>query len=336
MALAAALVIGGAAGAVVRSSPAAALGPGEVCVFLQPQGAEIPFVSGMTSPAGHIGWGYLVGGTSTWVFGSTENPNGDYQIDAPNFNGAWSISGSWQQMVDTFTFQTRFPGTFKQPDAAHPYSQYKCRTTPTSSVGAANSAATANATAGYTGIGNNCLDATYRILNAYGVPNLPWPSTHWYPNNWYNALDSTWWSGSLGETWMNVNSGMAMDLDHSNAANGTAVHQWPYNGTDAQWWVQAVTGSGAYELFSRATGKCVGVAGGSTAAGAAVVEWDCVGHPDQRWYWRTAGGTVNGWPVYNLVNENSGQCLGISGGGTTQGTVAVQWPCNGHPDQRWY
>jgi hypothetical protein len=31
------------------------------------------------------------------------------------------------------------------------------------------------------------------------------------------------------------------------------------------------------------SGKCMGVTGGSLQNGAAVVQWDCNGHEDQRW-----------------------------------------------------
>ncbi|MFF5173658.1 RICIN domain-containing protein [Micromonospora sp. NPDC000089] len=316
---------------VLTAQPALALGPGEACVFLQPQGGQV-----LGRNAGHIGWGYLVGGTSTWVFGSTENPNGNTTIDAGLFNGAWSANGSYQQMMAAFTFQAHFPGTTKQPVPGHPYTTYRCRSTANSSVGAANTAVADTKSSGYAGVGNNCLDATYRVLSAYGVPGLPWVQTNPYPNNWFNALGSEWSTGWLGETWDNVNSSMALDLDHGNSANGTAIHQWSINNTEPQWWNRAVTGDGAYELFSRPTGKCVGVSGGSTAAGAHVIEWDCNGNLDQRWYWRSTGAWQDGWPAYNLVNEKSGLCLGISGGSRAQGAIAVQWSCNGNPDQRWY
>ncbi len=41
---------------------------------------------------------------------------------------------------------------------------------------------------------NNCLDYTYLILRAYGVPNLPSPS-NWStttPRAWFNALGAGW------------------------------------------------------------------------------------------------------------------------------------------------
>jgi hypothetical protein len=33
---------------------------------------------------------------------------------------------------------------------------------------------------------------------------------------------------------------------------------------------------------------------------------------------------------------NNGACIGISAGSTTEGTPAVVWSCNSHPDQQWH
>jgi galactose oxidase len=80
----------------------------------------------------------------------------------------------------------------------------------------------------------------------------------------------------------------------------------------------------------------MGVSGGSLSPGATVVEWDCNGHSDQEWIYVPTGGYANGWPLYNIENLNSGQCLGVSGGSKALGAQVVQWSCNGHPDQEWY
>ncbi len=38
---------------------------------------------------------------------------------------------------------------------------------------------------GYGALGNNCLDHTFRVLEAYGVKDLPWLQTHPSPNDWF-------------------------------------------------------------------------------------------------------------------------------------------------------
>lgn len=128
---------------------------------------------------------------------------------------------------------------------------------------------------------------------------------------------------------------MYLDVTGPSTANGTLIHQWTYTGADNQWWFRYGWNYG--DVFTRyGSNKCMGVGGGSTSAGAAVVEWDCNGHLDQQWLYLATGGYANGWPVYNIVNLNSGQCLGVQGGSTALGAQVVQWPCNGHPDQEWY
>jgi len=327
-----------AAGLVgIGATAAQAYGTGTACVFIEPQGAKWAGLN-----FGHIGWGYLVAGSSTWVYGATENPNGTPQIDAPAFNGAWTESGTWSEMLDTFTLQTSYPSSVvnSSSQAAHPsapYTKYKCETVANTNVTNANAAANSTIHAGYTLGLNDCLTAVMNVLAAYNAQNLPNRLTDPTPNTWFDALSSAWNapSGPLGETWVNYNSGMYLDVTGPSTANGTLMHQWTYTGADNQWWFRYGWNYG--DVFTRyGTNKCMGVAGGSTSAGAAVVEWDCNNHLDQQWIYLATGGYANGWPVYNIVNLNSGQCLGVQGGSTALGAQVVQWPCNGHPDQEWY
>ena len=36
--------------------------------------------------------------------------------------------------------------------------------------------------------GRNCMDITYDVLRAFGVPHLPAPAHHWEPNHWFNHV----------------------------------------------------------------------------------------------------------------------------------------------------
>lgn len=38
---------------------------------------------------------------------------------------------------------------------------------------------------------------------------------------------------------------------------------------------------------------------------------------------------------FHIINKHSGQCLNVSGGGTTPGTVVVQWPASGGYNDLW-
>lgn len=114
-------------------------------------------------------------------------------------------------------------------------------------------------------------------------------------------------------------------------------------------------------------GKCVDVAGGSSANGTAVQLFDCNGTAAQRWSVTdegtvealgkcldvTGGGTANGTPVQlyecngtgaqqwragaggTLRNPQSGRCLDAAGGSSANGTRLVIFDCHGGASQRW-
>lgn len=145
--------------------------------------------------------------------------------------------------------------------------------------------------------------------------------------------------GPYQSTWIDLNSGLYMDVEGVSTNNGAKIHQWTYTGANNQWWVlqSSSYGYGSVNMVNLNSGKCLGVGGGSTAVRAPIVQWDCNGNPDQTWFWAWTGHeTGAGWPIFNVVDWNSGMCLGITGGSTTVGAYAVQWGCNTSPDQEWY
>src|SRR5439155_21126360 len=89
---------------------------------------------------------------------------------------------------------------------------------------------------------------------------------------------------------------------------------------------------GTFKLRNSVTDMCIGVAGGSQARGAAVIQWDCHTHDirDHHWRWQLPAGGVR------YQNAATGQCIGIPGGSTTKGEHAIQWTCTDKaPDQVW-
>jgi hypothetical protein len=76
----------------------------------------------------------------------------------------------------------------------------------------------------------------------------------------------------------------------------------------------------------QALGKCLDVAAASTANGAKVQIYDCNGTNAQNW---TAG--ANG----SLVNTGSGKCLDASNNSSADGTRLQIWTCGGGANQRW-
>jgi hypothetical protein len=71
-------------------------------------------------------------------------------------------------------------------------------------------------------------------------------------------------------------------------------------------------------------GKCVDVAGGSSANGTPIQLFDCNATAAQRWS-VTSDGTL----------ESLGKCLDVSGGLTANGTPVQLYECNGTGAQQW-
>ena len=74
-------------------------------------------------------------------------------------------------------------------------------------------------------------------------------------------------------------------------------------------------------------GLLLDVSGGSQNAGAGVIQWYANGGANQAWSFYSLGGTT-----YEIVNNNSGQCLTTDG---VAGDAVVQLPCSGALGQRW-
>ena len=94
----------------------------------------------------------------------------------------------------------------------------------------------------------------------------------------------------------------------------------------------APTGGDVYTLASGASGKCIDVAGASTAASALLVQVACnAAATDQHWK-----AVAQGSSQYNLVNANSTRCIDVPTGATS-GTQLQQYGCGAgtKPNQLW-
>ncbi|MFJ2956092.1 RICIN domain-containing protein [Streptomyces sp. NPDC087270] len=72
------------------------------------------------------------------------------------------------------------------------------------------------------------------------------------------------------------------------------------------------------------------VSGGSTADGAAVIQWGADGGANQKWTMSRVDGNV-----YTLTSAASGKCLEVPGSSADQGTQLDQRTCDGGSNQRW-
>lgn len=143
---------------------------GYAYVFLKRDGAPLP-----PGAAGHVGWGFTEDDVIAYC-GSTENYTGGPFVSPGGNNGYWGMKvRSQEQMLKLFRDKN--------------YHAYKFEKVEKRAPDYAKAMALETKNAGYRAIGSNCLDHVYSILKAYGVQDLPWPSTHPSPNDWYAVFN---------------------------------------------------------------------------------------------------------------------------------------------------
>jgi hypothetical protein len=86
---------------------------------------------------------------------------------------------------------------------------------------------------------------------------------------------------------------------------------------------------------------CLSVPGASKTGAVGVNQYYCgpgngTHYPDQYWMFIATGDTYDDdMEVYEIVNQNSGDCLSVPGASTAQAVQINQYPCGGYPDQYW-
>jgi sugar lactone lactonase YvrE len=127
-------------------------------------------------------------------------------------------------------------------------------------------------------------------------------------------------------------SGKCLDVSDESYASGATMHQWECLGAATQQ-NQVFTirpkDASHFELVARHSGKCVDVQNASQEVGATIQQWDCNGTGAQSWWIGPAYPEPGLSEYVNVVNQNSGQCMDVSGGSTANGAPIHQWPCLG-------
>jgi hypothetical protein len=150
---------------------------GTAYVFCRYAGAPVgPF------KMGHVGWAFTGSPKADGVFGycgSTEELSGSPWAKAREANFWMRACASEAEIMHWMR---------NNPEGAPPYDAYKTIAVAKPDADAAWKQVLAAQSAGYLALGKNCLDFTYRVLNAYGADKLPWPSTHPAPNSFFNDV----------------------------------------------------------------------------------------------------------------------------------------------------
>ncbi|GAA0813094.1 glycosyl hydrolase family 18 protein [Spirilliplanes yamanashiensis] len=172
--------------------------------------------------------------------------------------------------------------------------------------------------------------------------------------------------------WALANAGGVMNWELSQDATGanslvSAMFEVATNGRPPVTTPPTQQPGGRTGTITGVAGKCVDVAGASSANGTAVQLYDCNGSAAQRWTVNgngtiaalgkcldiAAAGTANGSPVQiydcngtgaqvwqaqangTLRNPASGRCLDASNNSSANGTRLQIWDCFGGANQRW-
>ncbi|MER5794048.1 RICIN domain-containing protein [Streptomyces sp. NPDC001980] len=85
-----------------------------------------------------------------------------------------------------------------------------------------------------------------------------------------------------------------------------------------------------YKVLNKNSGKATDVAGGSTSAGANIIQWNDTGAQNQRWRWVAVGDGS-----YEIVSQNSGLLLDVTSGSTADSATISQQPDDNGADQHW-
>ncbi|GAA1012928.1 glucosylceramidase [Acrocarpospora pleiomorpha] len=118
------------------------------------------------------------------------------------------------------------------------------------------------------------------------------------------------------------NGGTSSQSVRVNWGNQSFVYTMPARTTATFTW--SGTGGGGGTPITGLAGKCIDVAGASSADGAPVQLYTCNGTAAQQWT-RPGDGTLRAL----------GKCLDLVSHGTANGTQAQLWSCTGAPNQQW-
>lgn len=129
---------------------------------------------------GHIAWAYMLD-DGTYAHGETMAPGGNLSIPAGRDTNSprRDRADTERQMLDHLR------------NTGYRYTEYKRTFVMQRNASAAEAKAEELRSVGYGLYGNNCLDHTYAVLEAYGVDKsrvMPWKQTRPAPNSWFRAF----------------------------------------------------------------------------------------------------------------------------------------------------
>lgn len=147
------------------------------------------------------------------------------------------------------------------------------------------------------------------------------------PGNWNDRVSS-----------VTVDSGLKVEFfEHSNYTGASVAYTGDVNFVGAGFNDKATSirvtkttsANPAYLIKAKHSGKCLDIAGWSTANGAEVLQWSCHGGNNQRFRVYDAG---KGY--WQIQSKHSGKCLDVWGAATQSGAQVRQGDCHGGDNQK--
>ncbi|MEU5907504.1 protein kinase [Micromonospora sp. NPDC047467] len=127
-------------------------------------------------------------------------------------------------------------------------------------------------------------------------------------------------SAPTGQQISSFASDRCIDIPEGKATAGARLQIWDCRRTAKQLWTFPADGT------VRSMGKCLDVAGHSTADGAAVILADCSGAASQKFNLNKA---------HDLVNVRADRCVDVLDGNPGNGARLQIWQCTGNANQKW-
>lgn len=171
------------------------------------------------------------------------------------------------------------------------------------------------------GIGHGVYGSFATIMAYPQVFNAPWLSKFSSPNLTCNGLPCGVPAGQANE----ADAARALQNVSSEIANFMPTR---VGGGDTGG--ETGTNVGTYLIRAKQSGRCVDVAGGSSADRANVIQWSCHSGNNQRWILNQMSDGH-----YQVKSKLSGKCLEVADSSSVNGANVQQLTCNNNGNQRW-
>lgn len=145
-----------------------------------------------------------------------------------------------------------------------------------------------------------------------------------------------WFSTTYYDIWTYTAPGVPLVLDVQGGSRSvnTQVVTYVWNdGSNQEWAFQADPHNpGWYEVVNRNSGQCLTVKNGSTAQGAPLVQYPCMGDASQLWYF----GSIVLNTAYGVTNYRSRLVMEVQGANPYSGGTVDQWGWGGGSHQKFW